>query len=216
MKKGAVGAKRTPNGFRLPSCTPHVYAPTVKRADRTWARRFFKDSRAVGSWDFERWLAYVTQIDVDLRPNGRAILTHPDLELPVEIRWDAAGVRSFHVYARPEDSFPRVEVLASPFLAALELRRREAALDPAAVSGSVTSTAPSFAQAMKVDVVSPPAAGKPPSLAFYRKILAEYDALIADHEKAPVAELARRYGRPPDTVKSWRFRGLKLKREGRL
>ncbi len=56
----------------------------------------------------------------------------------------------------------------------------------------------------------PPAAGKPPSLPFYKALLDEYDDLIKkQHHPSPLKEIARRRGVKVGTVKSWRSRGLK-------
>jgi hypothetical protein len=191
----------------------------MRREDRTWARALFKEFHpAPNAGAFEEWLDYVTQVDVDIRPYGRAILMHPELEqLWVELRWDANGVISALIEGPRGESLPRVEVCLSPFLAALELRRR-AATRAHEVSGVGSFSAAAASFSGEGTSVSRPAAGKPPALAFYRRLLDEYDELISASPgvKAPVAVLAVRYGAKRDTVKSWLRRGGDLQIKGKI
>jgi hypothetical protein len=54
-----------------------------------------------------------------------------------------------------------------------------------------------------------PAPGEPPDLDFYRRLIASRDALLAEGNRAPAKELARRYKTNYSTVKSWLKRGRK-------
>jgi hypothetical protein len=187
----------------------------MKRKERTRARRFFKEFHpSAQPGEFDRWLAYVTEIDVQLHPGGRAILTHPEANLRVQIRWDAAGVQSVHVDAQPGDPFPSVEISLSRFLAALELKRGAWASGTVA---SISQSLPALTQAASGEVIVRPMAGKRPSLAFFRQIEREYNELVSAAEpvRNPVNEIARRHHVQPGTVKSWLHRGRKyLKEEG--
>jgi hypothetical protein len=178
----------------------------MKRDERTWARKFFKQfhpSAEAGA--FEDWLDYVTEIDVEMHPGGRAILTHPKMNVRVELRWDETAVTSFLVEAQPGESLPPVEVSMSPYVAALELKRR---------SSMLIHTTVVFEPTIELKVIpASPAAGKPPSLAHYRQVQAEYDALVSAGERSPVNEIARRYKVRPGTVKSWLHRGRKYRKE---
>jgi hypothetical protein len=145
---------------------------------------------------FEPWLEYVEEIQVELHPGGRAVLDHPDTRIPVEIRFimDPAFLPiSYKVEAPPGEHLPWVEISMSYYVAALAIALEE--------RGERIADAPL------------PSAGQPPSIPFYKSLIAEYDDLLRAGHRSPVSELSVRYGAKPGTVKSWLHRGRKYVKE---
>lgn len=163
----------------------------MKRQEREWLRRLyvgFNPFAKAGA--FERWLEYVQEIEVELHPGGRATLIHPEMGITVEIRFAPEmdyRATSYKVEAPPGQYLPQVEISMSYFVGALGLAL--------GAEDSPDTSAPL------------PAAGKAPSLGFYRALIAEYDQLLRAGHRSPVSELSRRYKAKPGTVKSWLSRG---------
>ena len=166
----------------------------------------------VGAW--KTWVEEVRQVDVELYPGGRAILRHPDTSYSVEIRWEPVMIRwRGKVVPRPGDlvltSF-HVEPDGDARLWSNEGRWEEASLGlyMTALRLAMQRNWERTGQDAPEDT-TPPAAGRPPSTGFYRKALREYQQLIEEGNPGPAQELARRYGKPVGTVKSWLHRGRK-------
>jgi hypothetical protein len=183
-------------------------------------RSIYKRLRPWGSDErIDDWYDDVLAIKVQLHPGRRATLVRPGLdveivgptELPrpkqplkvpslhVELRWnERQEVTSFHLTAEPPGGrlpwldFPSPGIFFAAWMFEWALQESLQDEDPA-----------------------PPAPGRPPSLAFYRRIQAEYDELLRDGNDAPTAELARRYKTNRETVKSWRHRAKRYITEER-
>jgi hypothetical protein len=160
----------------------------------------------------EDWLAYVEAVEVEIHANGRAVLRHPDLQVPVEIRFDAEiGVVGVRLLARPGEPLPPVDLPVSAYVAALELARAE--LRPKVVTGESKGTRAVAGGRSSGEVLARPSPGKKPPIAFYEGLIAEYDELLAANHRSPVSEIARRRREDPGTVKSWLHRGRKYLRD---
>jgi hypothetical protein len=160
--------------------------------------------------DFESWLSHVSDVGVELHPNGRAILRHPRSVLPVEVRFDAdLGVVGVHLIAPPGEPLPSVEIPISECIAALELAR----------GGQHPTTFVLTVEPARLEIRSRatrPSSGTRPPLRFYRELVDEYNELCREAHPSPIAEIARRRRQKPATVKSWLHRGRKyLKGEAR-
>jgi hypothetical protein len=155
-----------------------------------WLRDSFQAShRGARPEEFKRWLRYVGEIQVKLFPGARAVLHHPKSGsaraggITIEVRW-----RANEVIIRGAGFMPWGPVDLAAYLTALRLER-ERRPPPRQNDAPL------------------PATGRPPSIAFYRSLVAEYEALKREGHKAPLKELAARRGAPIGTVKSWHSRG---------
>jgi hypothetical protein len=193
----------------------------VKREARSRARKIYREY-GLPVADFEAWLEYVAGIEVEQHPNGRAILRHPEKDVRVEMRFDdVSGVTAIHLFARPGETLPTIELPMSAYVAALDLAR--AALKAAVVefAGNVVNvvvtpaTVPAVASVPTPTVAAEvePAPGQKPPLNFYRALVTEYNALVSAASRNPIGEISRRRGVPPATIKSWLHRGRKYLKE---
>jgi hypothetical protein len=186
----------------------------VKRLEREHARALYRQlgERAAPEGGFANtlppfnaWVREVQAIHVELHPGGRATLTRTGLPT-VAIRWEmrvgGRGGRqrfltltSLHIDAEPGGAFSYLglDLVLSCYVAALAL-----------VVEHDDEPVPNAAAV--------PAAGKPPSIDFYRRLNAEYDELVRSGHRTPLKELAARYKTKEGTVKSWRSRGSKYLR----
>jgi hypothetical protein len=181
----------------------------MRREERAFARRVFKDYGAAGN--FEDWLADVLQINVELHAGGRATVTTPGSETVVELRWEGDEITSFRTIAPPGTPLGREEIALSKYACALGIARGLAGprviLGSARVSASATVTSSG-------EGLAKPQPGKPPSQQFYAALLAERDQLINEGIRNPVQEMARRHGVQVGTLKSWLSRGARYVRRG--
>jgi hypothetical protein len=192
----------------------------IRAAQVRYLEQWFETSdegldAAHGRWDrgepewvwtvrLREWILDVLAIEVEHKPGGRSVLRAPDppegMEIyapyRVEIRWaydpDAARARPFEVrviadeYLEERSAVPKG--IEKYFLAFWLTSDREP---------------PERLPRRR------PAAGKPLETDFYTRVLGQYNALKLQGHKAPAAELARRMGENPSTVKSWLRRGRK-------
>lgn len=157
-------------------------------------------------WDVaERdWILDVLEIEVDLRHNGRAILTGPEPPpgstahdpYTVEIRWELGRapslprIRSVQILAEehlhPHSPPPGLDPYWAAF--ALSLGR-----EPEGTFRRMPRRRPHPGAALDTD--------------FYERVLASYGELRKEGYRDPAGELARRMKAKPSTVKSWLRRG---------
>jgi hypothetical protein len=189
---------------------------TVERKEAAWLRRTYRTWFGSDEEGFPAFRDFVEEIQVELHPGSRAVLHHPQQEpmsaaeqaklhpgsrivrhypSPAETVWirfrfdprqeDSYFVREITFRGDPYLPWRRIDV--SPYIAALGLKL-----------GSKVEAGTGGRR---------PKSGREPSVAFYRKLLADYDALLKKGAKAPVKALAQRRGVPVGTVKSWLSRG---------
>lgn len=175
-------------------------------------RRLFTQSRTnaetldANSWvsdrAFQLWALRALRTEVEMRANGLALLRHPEDGFTVQIEWLWDHKDKTH---KPS----KLHVIADE-----ELHIGDCAdLEDYFAAFFVHAASRSFPK-----VRAPrkrPDAGKPLDPDFYRRLLQNYDQLVAEGYKAPAAELARLLGENRSTVKSWLHRGRKyLGKEG--
>jgi hypothetical protein len=150
------------------------------------------------------WSYEVRSLDVVLHRAGRAVIREPVADWSVELRWEAPRggrrIRDFedlHIVGCqivPDTEgtgwLPLGDLSIGKYVTALyfELLHQER-----------------FGSRVK-QRVEPPTAGKPPSVAFYRALLADLQQLKREGHPSPTKELARRYRQPLGTMKSWLHR----------
>lgn len=145
---------------------------------------------------FQLWALRALRTDVEMRANGLALLRHSEDGFTVQIEWLWDHENKTH---KPS----KLHVVADE-----ELRIGDCAdLEDYFAAFFVHAASRSFPK-----VRAPrkrPDAGKPLDPDFYRRLLQNYDQLVAEGYRAPAAELARRLGENRSTVKSWLHRGRK-------
>lgn len=152
---------------------------------------------------YRNWAVRVIQIEVGMRPGGRAILRHPQDKFTVEIQWllddedKVAKPVSFHIVG-DEFLFAHEVPSVTRYMAALDLRRPEL---PQGWARRIPRRRPQPGKALDPD--------------FYRRVLAVYEGLLGEGYKDPAAELARRMKANRSTVKSWLRRGRQYLEEER-
>jgi hypothetical protein len=178
------------------------------KVDRRLARKVYRIVHEGGDegdmLDFDDWLyqsATWRMEHTTLHPGRRAVVE--DFGLFVTLRWQLGKdglpyIVSFSAEAPPGEVFNPVsrkwsELPLAEYWAGLVLRLRQEEVAP--------ESAPL------------PAAGKRPSLDHYRKVLAEYDALVREGHPSPISILEERYLARRGTVKSWLHRGRKYLKE---
>lgn len=169
-------------------------------------RRLFTKSRENGeTWDAEPWVSdrafrlwalRALRTEVEMRANGLALLRRPEDGFTVRIQWfwdhkaKTHKCTSLHVIADEELHIGDCSDLEDYFAAFFV--------------HAVTRSFPTTRAPRKR-----PDAGKPLDPDFYRRLLENYDQMVAKGHKAPAAELARLLGENRSTVKSWLHRGRK-------
>jgi hypothetical protein len=150
---------------------------------------------------FRPWAEEVRSLDVVLHRAGRAVIREPSADWSVELRFEAPQVSDasaeFYILAcqvTPDADgrgwLPLADVSIGKYVCALylELMRQE--------RGGHRSK-------KRIEL---PAPGKPPSVAHYKALLDELQQLKREGHPSPAKELARRYGTPVGTMKSWLHR----------
>lgn len=190
-----------------------VLDSSTPAARKRWEDEWYRDVHAslypaakVGAW--KAWAAFVREIEVELRPGGRAQLRHPELAGMVEIEWETEGPGVVFRGCRFEPEPEALPEWSGVDLGAFEMALHESLGQRFRDKGPHESLDPFEG------VIQPPAAGKPIAVSFYRQLLREYERLLAEGNAAPVKELASHYKRPDGTVKSWLSRGREYLREG--
>jgi hypothetical protein len=190
---------------RLTFRRPRGHTRPVK-VNRRLARKLYRRVINTGKYDDWRiradfdveWLPVIEIMAEDLRlyPGHRATIRDWDDE--IELHWRRSSkdglpyITSVSLVAPPGQALnpERLHEIRVPYIwAALVLRLA--------------------AQPESPPEAPRPETGKAPSLAHYRKVLAEYDELVREGHSSPVSVLADRYGARPGTVKAWLHRGRK-------
>jgi hypothetical protein len=202
---------------------PYARAEDVPVADTQaeWLRETFEVFHPLAPKSrWKDWAEDARRVNVEVRPGGKAVMRHPGRSYSVEVWWRG------HYMVNPEvlgisvtpdaDQVLRWEALdLGLYLAALHVALRPEDGPPGQPPRhSVTpDTVTAVASIPGRVQPAPPAPGKPPSTLFYRRLLDEYDDLLAQGHRNPIRELAQRHpgedgkSRPSGTVKSWLARG---------
>jgi len=189
------------------------YGVTREQVDFLWRRWYYSPSRSrmtvlhdkLGSVSptpraaeraWRLWSLRVLAIRVEFLPGARARLREPRASYCVELRWEEAEPRSFvlkRLQVVPDDLLGDDEIELYEYLSAFMVRVAELP------SGHVFATSAPVAE---------PRPGQPPKFEYYRRLLDDYMALIAEGVKNPAAVLAEERGVNRSTMKSrlWRAR----------
>jgi hypothetical protein len=182
------------------------------RADWFWdrftlsGRNFLPDgSPGREEWNrtlaFRNWVVDVLRIEVELKPAGRAVLRAPGRHYSVEIIWLPAKKREL----RPV----RLSMVADQgaYLGEYDELDHYTYATAFLLRASSLPGASAFTRVPR----RRPAPGRPLDTAFYARLLASHDRLMAEY-RYPAAELARRMNENPSTVRTWLKRANELRK----
>jgi hypothetical protein len=193
---------KTDHGL-LEGATDHLLAHFIVSELRRhpWKQRKER-GRGWGDWSVE-----VLLVNVDIRPNGRAVLRQDATTYRVDMLWNETA-RDEH--GKPSLGLKRVEIVADDTMEPLrmpDLGVYVAAFFLRAMQGRHRA----FARAPRIR----PEPGRALKYNFYRHLLDLEEQLKMQRYANPAAEIARRMDANPATVRSWLHRGRQyVKREG--
>lgn len=186
--------------------------------------------RARRDREWRRWIERALRLEVDIKPNGRAIVRDPlDQSSRVEVQWEYLKGEgqvplSVHIYAERDERIlgDMSKEMQADFKRWLEEHKREVPF----LAWNPVGDLDQYLAACQIRFDrdrdkrrrllprSRPLPGEPANISFYAGVVDRYEQLVDEGHAAPVQEIAGSMNTNPSTVKSWLHRGRKYLEKG--